>query len=187
MTGRRSGSSHRPGTQISKVTAWDFIYAVDMAIACALSYAIITQLLVRFVDEPTKLLGAMWAMVATVFVFKGTRASTLSAAVGRFIATCVSFALCLIYLLIFPVTGPGIAVVIGLGTVIMMLLGRRDDLVTAGITTTVVLVVAAMSPEQGWQQPVFRFVDTLVGILVGVSCKWFASYVFYKALGEPVR
>jgi hypothetical protein len=38
--------------QIHKLTAWELFYAVDMAIACAISYAIITQLLVRFVDEP---------------------------------------------------------------------------------------------------------------------------------------
>jgi hypothetical protein len=59
---------------------------------------------------------------------------------------CVSFALCLVYLLIFPVTGPGIAVVIGLGTTVMLLLGREHDIVTFGIATTVVLVVAAGEP-----------------------------------------
>jgi uncharacterized membrane protein YccC len=158
-----------------------------MAIACALSYAIITQLLVRFVDQPTNLLGGMWAVVATVFVFRKSRASALSAGVARLIATCVSFALCLVYLLIFPVTGPGIAVVIGLGTTAMLLLGREDDIVTAGITTTVVLVVAAMSPEQAWQQPILRLFDTVVGIAVAVACKWCASYAFYRTVGEPVR
>ena len=86
-------------------TNWQIFYAVDMGIACALSYAAITQILVRFVDEPTKLLGGMWAVVATVFVFRETRASTLSAGIERLVATCVSFALCLVYLLLFPVTG----------------------------------------------------------------------------------
>ena len=61
--------------QIRKLTTWEAFYALDMAIACALSYAIITQLLVRFVDQPTKLLGGMWAVVATVFVFRKSRAS----------------------------------------------------------------------------------------------------------------
>ena len=76
---------------------------------------------------------------------------------------------------------------IGLGTMAMLLLGREDDIVTTGITTTVVLVVAAMSPEQAWQQPILRFLDTVVGITVGVACKWCASYAFYRAVGEPVR
>ena len=76
---------------------------------------------------------------------------------------------------------------IGLGTIVMMLLGRQDDIVTTGITTTVVLVVAAMNPEQAWQQPLLRFVDTVVGITVGVSLKWCASYAFYRTVGKPVR
>jgi uncharacterized membrane protein YccC len=179
--------SNQRSARTQKLTVWDVIYAVDMGIACVLSYAIITQLLVRFVDEPTRLLGGMWAVVATVFVFRESRTSSLSAGVARLIATCVSFVLCLVYLLILPVTGLGIAVVIGFGTITMMLLGRHDDITTTGITTAVVLVVAAISPEQAWQQPFLRLVDTLVGIVVGVSCKWFASYVFYRALGEPVR
>ena len=81
--------------QTKKLTNWEIFYAIDMGVACALSYAIITQLLVRFADEPNKLLGGLWAVVATVFVFRESRASTLSVAVGRLVATCVSFAPCL--------------------------------------------------------------------------------------------
>ena len=76
---------------------------------------------------------------------------------------------------------------IGLGTMAMLVLGRDDDIVTTGITTAVVLVVAAMNPEQAWQQPILRLFDTVVGISVGVACKWCASYAFYRCVGEPVR
>ena len=176
----------RHSMETKKLTTWGVFYAVNMGIACALSYAIITQLLVRLVDEPTKLLGGMWAVVATVFVFRES-ASSLSAGIERLFATCVSFALCLVYLLIFPVTGPGIAVVICLGTMVMLFLGREDDVITTGITTAVVLIVAAISPQEAWQQPILRLLDTVVGITVGVACKWCASYAFYRAVGEPVR
>ena len=171
------------------LTKWQVFYAVAMSIACAVSYAIITELLVLVhpVDEATRLLGGMWAVVATVFVFRESRTSSLSAGVARFGATCVSFALCLVYLLIFPVTGPRIAIVIGLGAIAMQLLGREDDIVTTGITSAVVLVVAAMSPDQAWHQPILRLGDTIVGIAVGVGCKWCASYAFYRAVGQPVR
>jgi uncharacterized membrane protein YccC len=129
----------------------------------------------------------MWAVVATTFVFRESRESTLSVGLARLIATCVSFALCLAYLLIFPFTGLGVAVVIGLGTIVMVLLGRQEDIVTTGITTTVVLVAAALSSQPAWHQPILRLVDTLVGIAVGVLFKWLASYAFYRAIGEPVR
>jgi hypothetical protein len=111
---------------MKKLTPWHAAYAVDMAVACGISYAIITQVLVLFVDRSDVLLGGMWAVVATTFVFRESRESTMSAGLARLIATCVSFALCLAYLLIFPFTGLGMAVVIGLGTIVMVLLGRYD-------------------------------------------------------------
>ena len=172
---------------MKKLTPWHAAYAVNMAIACGISYAIITQILVPLVDRSDELLGGMWAVVATVFVFRETRESTLPAGLARLIATCVSFALCLAYLLIFPFTGWGMAVVLGIGTIVMMLLDRQEDIVTTGITTTVVLVAAALSTQPAWHQPILRLVDTVIGIAVGVLCKWLASYAFYRTIGEPVR
>jgi len=170
-----------------KFTAWHLVYAVVMAAACIISYAIIDELLSPFVERPDKLLGSMWAVVATVFVFRESRPDSLSAGLSRLIATCVSFALCMAYILAFPVTGFGIGVVIGVGTIVMIVLGREEDIVTTGITTTVVLVVAAMNPDHAWQQPPLRLLDTLVGIGVGVACKWTASYAFCRAKGVAVR
>jgi uncharacterized membrane protein YccC len=53
-----------------------------------------------------------------------------------------------------------------------MLLGRPGDAVTAGITTAVIMVVAAVSPQHAWQQPILRLVDTVVGVAVGVVAAW---------------
>ena len=172
---------------MKKLTPWDIAYAVNMALACGISYAIITQVLVPLVDRSDVLLGGMWAVVATTFVFRESRESALSAGLARLNATCVSFALCLAYLLIFPFTGLGMAVVIGLGTIVMVLLGRQEDIVTTGITTTVVLVAAALSTQPAWHQPILRLVDTVVGIAVGVLCKWLASYAFYRTVRKPIR
>ena len=104
----------------------------------------------------------------------------LTAWLTRFIATCVSFALCLLYLLLFPFQPLGMAVLIGLGTMVMMILGRREDIVTTGITTAVVMVVAAMSPRDAWQQPLLRLVDTVVGIAVGIGSMRIASFLFVQ-------
>ena len=163
-----------------KLSPGDIIYALEMAIACAISYWIITYGLAPFVDRASDLLGGMWAAVATVFVFRDTRANSVSAGLSRLIATCVSFALCLLYLLLFPFQPVGMAAVIGVGTVVMMVLGRREDIVTTGITTAVVMVVAAMSPHDAWQQPLLRLVDTVVGIAVGIVCIWIGSFLFVR-------
>jgi uncharacterized membrane protein YccC len=163
-----------------KLSPGDIIYALEMSIACAISYWIITYGLAPFVDRASDFLGGMWAAVATVFVFRDTRANSVSAGLARLIATCVSFALCLLYLFLFPFQPVGMAAVIGVGTVVMMLLGRREDIVTTGITTTVVMVVAAMSPHDAWQQPLLRLVDTVVGIAVGIVCIWIGSFLFVR-------
>jgi uncharacterized membrane protein YgaE (UPF0421/DUF939 family) len=170
-----------------KLSSWDFFYALDMAIACFISYSLITYVLAPFVATPDAFLGGMWATVATLFVFRETRASSLSAGIGRLSATCVSFALCLAYLAIWPFHPVGLAALLGIGTLIMMSLDRRDDIVTTGITTTVVMVVAAMSPQDAWHQPLLRLVDTVVGIAVGVACKWMASFLYFRWIGKPAR
>jgi uncharacterized membrane protein YccC len=173
-----------PEVKNLKLSSWDVAYALNMAIACLITYWIMTHSLSRFVDESSDFLGGMWAVVATVFVFRETRLGSLSAGIARLIATCVSFALCLLYLSLFPFAPVGMAALIAIGTVVMALLGRREDIVTVGITTAVVMVVAAMSPVDAWQQPLLRLADTLVGIAIGVACKWVGSFLFYKFFGE---
>src|SRR5882762_10657288 len=182
----RSRDEIVPEVKDAKLSSWDVVYALNMAIACFITYWIMTHILSRFVNGPSDFLGGMWAVVATVFVFRESRLRSLSAGIARLIATCVSFALCLLYLSFFPFTPVGMAALIAIGSVAMALLGRRDDIVTAGITTAVVMVVAAMSPADAFQQPLLRLADTLVGIAVGVACKWVGSFLFYKFLGEQV-
>jgi uncharacterized membrane protein YgaE (UPF0421/DUF939 family) len=180
----RSENAIMPQEKKLGLSSWDVVYALNMALACLITYWIMTHILSRFVDESADFLGGMWAVVATVFVFRETRLRSLSAGIARLIATCVSFALCLLYLLLFPFTPVGMAALIAIGTMVMASLGRRDDIVTVGITTAVVMVVAAMSPAGAWQQPLLRLVDTIVGIAVGVACKWAASFLLSKNTGE---
>jgi uncharacterized membrane protein YccC len=62
----------------------------------------------------------------------------------------------------------------------MILLDRREEIVTTGITTAVVMVVAAMSPQEAWQQPLLRVIDTLVGVAVGIGCMQAGSFLFVR-------
>ena len=90
----------------------------------------------------------------------------------------MSVVLCLLYLWFFPFTVAGMEASIGLGTLTMMLLGRRDGIVTTGITTVVIMVVAALSPVDAWHQPMLRLVDAIVEIGIGVAFKWAASRLY---------
>jgi len=164
------------------ISSFDFVYALEMAIASLLSYWAMTAGLNRFVDTPTDLLGGMWAAIAAIFVFRETELDSSSAGVARLIATCVSFALCLPYLWLFPATPLSTATLLAIGTVVMMLLHRRDDIITTGITTVVVMVVAAIDPHDSWRQPLLRLADTVVGIVIGVSCQWIGFHLLRRVM-----
>jgi uncharacterized membrane protein YccC len=171
-----------------KLSAWDVAYAVAMGLACLITYWIMMEIHDRFgLGASSKVVGTLWAIVATIYVFRDTRANSLSASIGRIIATVVSFALCFIYLLLFPFTPVGLVAVLAGGTLIMMALGRRDEIGLTAVTTAVVMLVAAIDAQAAWQQPLLRLMDTLIGIAVGVACKWIASFVFFKLIGEEVR
>jgi hypothetical protein len=148
----------------------------ELAGACLFSYWVITSLLVRVhsVSNADDLLGGMWAVIATAFVYRLSSRESHGAALTRMSATVLSFALCLVYLLVVPFRPWGLALLIGVGAVVLSLLGRADDIVTCSITTAVVLVVAALSPHDAWQQPILRLGDTVVGVAIGLSAAWIA-------------
>jgi uncharacterized membrane protein YccC len=104
-----------------------------------------------------------------VFVYRTTYRQDVAVAISRSVATLVSFALCLVYLLILPSHPLGMAVLIGIGTPTLTLVGRSEDVVTAGLTTAVVMIVAAVTPHDAWQEPILRLADAGLGIAVGLA------------------
>jgi uncharacterized membrane protein YccC len=168
-------------------TGETIIYGAVVTISCGISFWLITRILahVYSISRDDNLLGGMWAVAATVFVYRYSYEQSVHAALSRMAATSVSFVLCLGYLLFFPFQAWGMAFLIGLGAVTMTLVGRPDDTVTTGITTAVVMVVAALSPHNAWQQPILRMVDTATGIAVGIAAAWIslnATYYHHRAL-----
>jgi uncharacterized membrane protein YgaE (UPF0421/DUF939 family) len=150
------------------------LHSVTLSGLCVISYWLITHMLAQVfsVSRNDDLLGGMWAVVATIFVYRYSYEESAGAALSRMGATLLSFALCCIYLLFFPFRLWGLATLIGLGSFTMSLLRRPDDVITTGITTAVVMVVAAISPDHAWKQPLLRLVDTIIGVAVGVAGAW---------------
>lgn len=149
-------------------------YGVLLAACCLLSYKLITRLLIvsGFVPRDDELLGGMWAVIATIFVLRRCYEESANAALLRTWATFLSFALCLVYLLLFPFRIWGLVALIAIGAIVLDLIGRSEDVITASITTTVVMVVAAISPQHAWKQPILRLIDTIVGVAVGIAGAW---------------
>jgi uncharacterized membrane protein YccC len=160
-----------------------------LAIACLVSYTLITRILCSayFISRDDDLLGGMWAVAATVFVYRESYHESAGAALSRMAATLLSFALCLVYLLILPFHPSGMAALIGIGAAVLTLVGRQGDIITTGITIAVVMVVAGIAPQHAWRQPILRLVDTAVGIIVGSAAAWISLKLGSKAKTSPAH
>src|SRR6516164_5415243 len=148
--------------------------SILLAVACLISYWLTTRVLslVYSVSKDDDALGGMWSVIATVFLFRDSYDKSLAAAVSRMAATLVSFVLCLAYLAFLPFHPWGLALLVGLSVLVTALIGRPGDEITAGITTTVVIVVAGLSPHDAWRQPILRLADTAIGVAVGLVAAW---------------
>jgi uncharacterized membrane protein YgaE (UPF0421/DUF939 family) len=167
----RTGPVHRERWHEVREAVQD---SVVLGVACLITYLLATDILahVYFLSHDDELLGGMWAVIATVFVLRSSYKQSISAALSRVMATIVSFALCLVYLAFLPFHPWALAVLVGASALAATLIGRPGDAVTAALTTTVVLVVAAVSPQHAWQQPILRLADTVIGVAVGVAAAW---------------
>ena len=147
---------------------------ITLAVSCVISFWLITHILPSLysASRGDEFLGGMWAVAATIFVYRYSHAENVGAALSRMGATLVSFFLCFVYLLFFPFHLWGMAALIGIGSIAVTMMGRPDDTITTGITTAVVMVVAAIDPHGAWRQPILRLIDTAVGVAVGVAAGW---------------
>ena len=148
--------------------------SVVLGLVCVVTYLLATNLLswVHSVAPADDLLGGMWAVIAAIFVNRNSYRENLSAAVSRLVATFVSFAYCLVYLSFQPFHTWALGLLVGVSALTATLIGRPGDAITAAITTTVVLVVAEVSPRGAWEQPILRLADTVIGVAVGLASAW---------------
>jgi uncharacterized membrane protein YccC len=161
------------------------LHSLAVAIACLVTYWLTVHGLARLhsVSRADDVLGGIWAVIATVFVYRTSYDGSASAALSRMAATLLSFCLCLVYLVILPVDAVGLAAMVGVSGLAATLLGRPQDAVTASITTAIVLGVASLSPHNVWQQPILRLVDTALGTAVGLGTAWIVLHVMTARAG----
>ena len=74
---------------------------------------------------------------------------------------------------------------VGVGSLVLTAIGQAGDAGVAGITTAVVMVAAALSPHDAWQQPLLRAVDTAVGIAIGLAASWLVTTSLADGARQP--
>jgi uncharacterized membrane protein YgaE (UPF0421/DUF939 family) len=167
---------HREETNGLQRIGWAAASGAGLAFAALVSFELATRILTSAISSrDDQLLGGMWSVVATVFVCRESYKDSVSSALSRIAATSLSFIVCLGYLLLFPFSSWGMTILIAIGAVILIIIGRPGEVITTSITTTVVMVVAGISPQHAWRQPILRLFDTLIGIAVGITAAWIAK------------
>jgi uncharacterized membrane protein YccC len=159
-------------------------YAAGLGIACLVTYWVMVSLLPGLTGRPSTPVAMIWAVISAAFVYKDTRSHSISAGISRLIGTLISVVLCLAYLSLLRASPVGMAILLAIGTILTTWLDRPGEIGVTAITTAVVMIVATSEPQDAWQQPLLRLLDTVVGIIVGVACKWAASSLLNKILAE---
>jgi Fusaric acid resistance protein-like len=176
FSGMTTVTVHREETNALQCIGWAAASGAGLALAALGSYELTTRILTDAISSrDDQLLGGMWSVIATVFVYRESYKDSVSAALSRIAATSLSFILCLGYLLLFPFSSWSMTILIAIGAVILIMINRAGEVITTSITTTVVMVVAGISPQHAWRQPILRLFDTLIGIGVGITAAWIAK------------
>jgi len=111
------------------------VHAVSLAVAVLVAWYIATGITshMSFLPGSSVLLGGMWTVCATTFVYREKFTASRTNAWSRVVATAVSFVLTMGYFALFAFTPWGMAVVLGLGALIVDFIGEPGDSVTASI------------------------------------------------------
>ena len=156
-----------------------------VGVACVVAYWVVTttepHVYPRARWSATQV-GALWAVISTVFVLRESYDKSTAAVVSRLSSTSVSFALCLIYLIFLPFHVWALGLLVGASALAVILLGRPGDAVSAGISSAVVMIASRLDPQHAWQQPILRFADTVVGVVVGIVAAWLALRIIRPRL-----
>lgn len=160
--------------------------SVTLALACLASYSLVryASAHIHALSHADDLVGGLWAVIATAFVFRTTEDESVTAAKTRIAATALSFALCFVYLLFLPFHAWGLAALIAVSTLLLTSLGQSGDVGVAAITIGAVMVIAALGPHHAWQKPLIGVVGTAVGIAIGLAASWLANGKLIDGLGR---
>jgi len=151
-----------------KVGGVDLVAALQYAAVAPIVYLAELYLLMGPLGLELSRLGAMWGVIAAVFVIHGSRSATLKLAIFRMLGTVFGIAIMLVYLAFFPFHVIGLAVCLFVGALLCRGLGRNDLVIVTLITIAVIMVDAGNPTYQApWVNPALRFGDTLIGAASG--------------------
>lgn len=169
--------------ELQRDTRATAIYSVALGLSGMASYWFVAHVInpIHPLTRTGDTIGALWAAISTIFVYRHSYDESASAALSRMAGTAVSFGLCLVYLALFPFHLWAIALLIAIGAFALAIAGRPQDTMPASLTTLVVLVIASINPHDAWQQPILRLIDTAIGVAIGLAAVWVGVRLIERA------
>jgi uncharacterized membrane protein YccC len=160
------------------------VQSVTLALACLASYSLVryASAHIQSLSHADDLVGGLWAVIATAFVFRTTEGESITAVKTRVAATGLSFGLCFVYLLFLPSHTWGMALMIAVSTLLLISLGQSGDVGVSAITIGAVMVIAVLGPHEPWKQPIIGAAGTAVGIAIGFAASWLANVKLVNGL-----
>jgi uncharacterized membrane protein YgaE (UPF0421/DUF939 family) len=151
-------------------------YAIISLLAFLISYYSVSA--IQKESSSLQMTGTMWAMISGIIVLQETRQSTLDTASRRIFASFIGAVLSFVYLLFFPFSPVGMAVMIGITILLCMSLKIRDHAKLAALTVGVIMIFSTISPDQSpFVNASLRFGEVIVGSVVAVTIEWIWPYL----------
>ncbi len=120
-------------------------------------------------DEPTSLVGALWAVISAIMVLETTPAETFHAAKHRLTGSFLGALVSGIYLFFFPFTFFGFIAAIASGVLLCLLAGLPQSVKLTCITISVVMIVSANAKTlHPFTNAGLRFAESAIGTGVAV-------------------
>ena len=127
-------------------------------------------------DEPTSLVGALWAVVSAIMVLETTSAETFHAAKHRLTGSFLGALVSGIYLFFFPFTFFGFIAAITVGILLCLLSGLPQSVKLTCITISVVMIVSANAKAlHPFINAGLRFAESAIGTGVAVLVVLFSA------------
>jgi uncharacterized membrane protein YgaE (UPF0421/DUF939 family) len=145
-----------------------FQTALKLGIAVGLSY--FTGTMVNaYVDAPTTITGGLWSATSTVFVMQTYAGGTLLASWRRFLGTFLGSAFAGIFISWLGTDSLALGASVFCITLFCFMTGLKDCFRLASLTAVIVMILWIINPDTApWKFSLFRFIDSIVGISVGL-------------------
>lgn len=174
--------------QLLKQNIANVFHKVDMTMAIAKSIAVLLSYLAGFYltgsfHDESRYFGAMLAAIASVVALQADLKTSIKQGWLRILGTFIGAVIATIYLLIFPFSVTGFIATVFVLEIACMLFSIPDNGKMATIALIVIMLISQKNPNI---PPIInsslRFLETVVGVSIGISMAWLLELIKQKQL-----